>query len=146
MFSESGVSLRVLPGPFWSQVAESLTDASWRVARESNRMGIRLHANITWQLPHDLPSSPVCPGTIQATASGQLLVLGVDGPTIGGYPRVGYVIQADWDILGQLRPEQTVCFVPITLEQAYRLARQLTEWRRQSTLRLLITARTTTRS
>jgi antagonist of KipI len=136
VFFSPSVALRVLPGPYWPQVAPLLSQRLWEVSQESNRMGVRLQANLAWQLPSDLPSVPVCPGTIQATASGQLLILGVDGPTIGGYPRVGYVIEADWDRLGQLRPGQAVEFVPVTLEQARREASQLRAWQRQTSLRL----------
>jgi antagonist of KipI len=49
---------------------------------------------------------------------GQCIVLGVDGQTIGGYPKVAQVIVADLDKLGQLRPGQTVRFERVTLEEA----------------------------
>ncbi|MDW8221797.1 MAG: biotin-dependent carboxyltransferase family protein [Gemmatales bacterium] len=137
IFTASTTVLRILPGPFWLQVAELVAQRTWTVSAESNRMGLRLRADVAWELPHDLPSVPVCIGTIQATASGQLLILGVDGPTIGGYPRIGYVIEADWDLLGQLRPQQSVRFLPVTLEGAYEAVRALRAWRHQVTLRLL---------
>lgn len=140
VFDQPVVALRTIPGPFWPQLADAVTERTWTVTQESNRMGVRLLGDSCWELPHDLPSVPVCPGTIQATASGQLLLLGVDGPTIGGYPRLGYVIEADWDRLAQLRPGQCVRFVPVELDQARQAALQLGEWRRQTVLRLLLTA------
>jgi antagonist of KipI len=59
-------------------------------------------------------SEPVCPGTVQVARDGQLLVLGVDGQTIGGYPRIAQVIRADLDILGQLRPGSKISFTLVT--------------------------------
>ena len=55
-------------------------------------------------------SEPVCPGAVQVTPDGQCIVLGVDGQTIGGYPKIAQVIQADLDALGQLRPGQAIQF------------------------------------
>ena len=45
-------------------------------------------------------------GAVQVVNDGQCIVLGVDGQTIGGYPKVAHVIAADLDRLGQLRPGQ----------------------------------------
>jgi biotin-dependent carboxylase-like uncharacterized protein len=140
VWNETLVRLRVLPGPFWPEVGATILAKTWTVGRQSNRMGVRLHAEVGWELPHDLPSQPVCPGTVQATVAGELLVLGVDGQTIGGYPRVAHVIQADWDLLGQLRPGQQVRFEAVQMEEARRLAIELGNWRRQAVHRLLLTA------
>jgi allophanate hydrolase subunit 2 len=54
-----------------------------------------------------------------------------DAQTHGGYPRIGHAIRADWPRLAQLRPGDTVSFVPCTpaaardaqRAQAQRLAR-----------------------
>lgn len=63
-------------------------------------------------------SEPVCPGTIQVAKDGNLLVLGVDGQTIGGYPRVAQVIRADLHKLGQLRPGTDVSFHYVSPNEA----------------------------
>jgi allophanate hydrolase subunit 2 len=59
-------------------------------------------------------------------------VLGVDGQTIGGYPKVAHVIAADLDRLGQLRPGQAVRFevVEVAAAEAAYHERQaaLREW------------------
>jgi allophanate hydrolase subunit 2 len=49
---------------------------------------------------------------------GQAIVLGVDGQTIGGYPKIAQVISADLDALGQLRPGSQVTFATVSLETA----------------------------
>ena len=80
----------------------------------------------------EMVSEPVAPGAVQTTRDGQCIVLGVDGQTIGGYPKIAHVISADLDRLAQLRPGQVIRFVQVTLEQAEALycARQakLHEW------------------
>jgi allophanate hydrolase subunit 2 len=45
-------------------------------------------------------------------------VLGVDGQTIGGYPRIAQIIRADLDILGQLRPGSKISFTLVTESDA----------------------------
>jgi len=47
-----------------------------------------------------------------------LLLLGVEGQTIGGYPRIAQVIRSDLHKMGQLRPGQKVSFEYVSLEQA----------------------------
>jgi allophanate hydrolase subunit 2 len=55
---------------------------------------------------------------VQVTRDGQCIVLGVDGQTIGGYPKIAHVISADLDKLGQLRPGDPVRFVRSSLAEA----------------------------
>jgi antagonist of KipI len=94
------------------------------VSPASNRMGLRLQG-VPLSVPdRELVSEPVCPGSVQVTRDGQCIILGVDGQTIGGYPKVAQVISADLDLLGQLRPGSRVCFVRVGLEEAESLYRQ----------------------
>jgi 5-oxoprolinase (ATP-hydrolysing) subunit C len=66
------------------------------------------------------------------TRDGQCIVLGVDGQTIGGYPKLAQVISADLDRLGQLRPGERIRFVGVSLDEAEMAWRQrstkLHEW------------------
>lgn len=73
----------------------------------SNRAGIRLNGLPPNNLS-ERPSEPCCVGTIQQTPSGQLILIGPDGPTIGGYPKLGSIIEADLDLLPRLVPRQEV--------------------------------------
>src|SRR5690606_13968019 len=70
-----------------------------------------------------LPSEPVAPGTIQLPPDGQPIVLLADAQTHGGYPRVGHAIRADRPRLAQLRPGDSLRFVPCTPEQAHEALR-----------------------
>lgn len=130
-------TLRAVPGPQadWFQ-AEAFYQQPFTVTPASNRMGLRLQGEpLVPREPgplRELVSEPVSPGAVQVTRDGQCIVLGVDGQTIGGYPKVAHVIAGDLDRLGQLRPGQPLRFVAVTLAEAETLYRarqaKLREW------------------
>lgn len=104
--------LAVLPGPDGAQITEP---RSYIVSPNSSRAGVRLDpVQPGPMVVGELPSEPMCVGTIQATPSGQLVIIGPDGPTIGGYPKVGVVPQEEMDKVAQLLPGETVRLVPRT--------------------------------
>lgn len=115
----------------WFDEAE-FYDQAFVVTPASNRMGLRLQGKPLTLPKHELISEAVCPGAVQVTPDGQCIILGVDGQTIGGYPKIAQVIQADLDTLGQLRPGQAIRFRKITLAEATerdrRAAAELREW------------------
>jgi antagonist of KipI len=80
----------------------------------------------------ELLSEPVAPGAVQVTSDGQCIILGVDGQTIGGYPKIAHVISADLDKLAQLRPGDAIHFERVSLDEAERLYQskqeELREW------------------
>src|SRR5207253_7926461 len=90
----------------------------YHVSPTSNRMGLRLQGRALDFPTPELLSEPVSPGAVQVTRDGQCIILGVDGQTIGGYPKIAQVISADLDKLGQLRPGDTIRFTRVTLETA----------------------------
>lgn len=126
-------TLRYLPGPQfdWFDNAE-FSDQTYVVSPASNRMGLRLQGKPLTLPTREILSEPVCPGTVQVTKDGQCIVLGVDGQTIGGYPKIAQVIRADLDALGQIRPGDSICFEQVDLNTATDLDRQrreaLNEW------------------
>ena len=128
------VTLRTLDGAQadWFDGAALYGPATFAVTPASNRMGLRLSGPALPVPLRELLSEPVCPGTVQVTRDGGCIVLGVDGQTIGGYPKVAQVIAADLDALGQLRPGDRVRFLRVTLKEAERLYRRrgeaLREW------------------
>jgi 5-oxoprolinase (ATP-hydrolysing) subunit C len=125
--------LRYLPGAQASWFADDRFEGQdFTVTPASNRMGLRLHAEPLSLPERDIVSEPVCPGTVQVTRDGQCIVLGVDGQTIGGYPKIAQVIAADLDKIGQLRPGDVVHFRRVGVEEAedryQRKRRELREW------------------
>jgi biotin-dependent carboxylase-like uncharacterized protein len=126
--------LRVLPGQqaAWFGQAIEFYRQVFTTVPASNRMGLRLQG-FPMPLPdHDLVSEPVCPGSVQVTRDGQCIILGIDGQTIGGYPKIAQVIRADLDALGQMRPGDMVCFEKVDLAQARQAEQErqasLDEW------------------
>jgi biotin-dependent carboxylase-like uncharacterized protein len=125
--------LRAVDGPQvdWFRVEEFYPQA-FTVTPASNRMGLRLRGEALTLPERELVSEPVCPGSVQVTRDGQCIVLGVDGQTIGGYPKIAQVVRADLDKLAQLRPGEQVRFQRVSLETAEELYRakqaELREW------------------
>ena len=89
----------------------------FRVSHLSNRVGVRLDPPSDAHT-FELTSEPATPGAIQWTPSGQLIVLGPDGPTIGGYPKIGYVIQSDLASVLQAATNSAIELEPVSLEVA----------------------------
>jgi biotin-dependent carboxylase-like uncharacterized protein len=116
--------LRALDGPqrdwfpddsFWS--------TEYTVTPTSNRMGLRLAGEPLRKRDGEMVSEPVAPGAVQVTNDGLPIMLGVDGQTIGGYPKVAHVIRADLDRVGQLRPGERVRFRRVAAGEAEAAAR-----------------------
>lgn len=135
-------TLRVLPGPQldWFLAPDGLFEAPYEVTPASNRMGLRLRGTMLERRPGELVSEAVAPGAIQVTNDGQPVVLGVDGQTIGGYPKIAHVIRADLDLLAQLRPGDRIAFELVSKAEAERAWVERQALLREWLLRLQVTA------
>ena len=100
----------------------AISHKSLYVQLNSDRRGLRL-SNSGQAHNVELPSEAMCVGTVQLTPDGTPIVIGPDGPTIGGYPKIGVIIEADLDRLGQLRPDDKVVFQEVSIETARALRR-----------------------
>lgn len=117
---------RILPGPemdrFPRQYIDQLTTLPLQVSSDSNRMGYRLQGDITpGQIPQGILSGGVIPGTIQVPTSGQPIILMNDGPTTGGYARIGNIITPDLNYVSQLGPGDSIRFIWVTFEETDRI-------------------------
>ncbi len=98
--------LRIIPGPdadrFEAQDLVVLLSSTFVIDSRSDRVGIRLTgAGRLTRPPADIgASSPMVRGAIQVPPSGELIVLGPDHPTTGGYPVVATVAHACLGALG----------------------------------------------
>ncbi len=137
-----GPSLRVLDGPQrdWFTDGAFFTQL-YAVSAASNRMGVRLKGTPLARRPGELASEAVAPGAVQVTNDGLPVVLGVDGQTIGGYPKVAHIVRADLDRLAQLRPGDHVLFVLVTPEEAEAAAAARDSFLREWLTRLRIAER-----
>lgn len=118
----SSEPIRFLAGP---EATTGFAGQVFTVSPQSDRRGLRLQGPPLAASTGAMVSGPVLPGTVQLPPDGQPIVLGVDAQTLGGYPRIAQVIQADLPRLAQLAPGSEVTFVEITLQAARSaLARQ----------------------
>lgn len=126
---DGGEPVRLLRGTHFTDLdaasRAALCEAEFRIASDSNRVGWRL-VGPTLQLaaPRELVSSGVTVGTLQLPPGGQGIVLGVEGPTTGGYPRLAHVIAVDMPRLAQRRPGDAVRFDLVEPDHAHRLLRE----------------------
>jgi 5-oxoprolinase (ATP-hydrolysing) subunit C len=116
--------LRAVDGPQadWFH-ADDFFGQEFVVSPASNRMGLRLRGRPLRVPGRELTSEPVCPGAVQVTRDGRCIILGTDGQTIGGYPKIAQVATADLDTIGQLRPGACLRFRRVTVAEAEALSR-----------------------
>jgi antagonist of KipI len=115
--------LRVTPGPqrdLFPIAAQKIFYATtYRVAEESNRMGLRLEgAPLPVDQRGEMITEGVSLGAVQITPAGLPIILFVEQQTTGGYPKIANVISADLSSLGQLRPRDEIRFEPVDWESA----------------------------
>jgi antagonist of KipI len=121
--------LRVTPGPqgdWFPEAAQRMFyESRYRVAEESNRMGIRLEGGAVPEGPRgEMISEGVSLGAVQVPDGGQPIILFVEQQTTGGYPKIANVISADFHCLGQLRPRDEIRFERVDWETARALLRE----------------------
>ena len=82
-------------------------------------MGIRLSGHkLENIISTNIKSEGIVRGTIQVPADGDPIIMLSDHGTIGGYPKIGVVISADLDRVGQLTPGSSLNFKEVSLEEA----------------------------
>ncbi|MEV6274478.1 urea carboxylase [Nocardia sp. NPDC051832] len=104
----------------------------WKVGSHANRTGIRLEGpKPVWSRtdggdaglhPSNLHDNPYSVGTLNVSGDTPIL-LGPDGPSLGGFACPLTVVSAQRWKLGQLRPGDTIRFVPIDDADAAALRR-----------------------
>ncbi len=134
--------IRVVAGPQfdWFLDVGQFFANEYRVSPASNRMGVRLTGEKLERRPGEMVSEAVAPGAIQISNDGQPIVLGIDGQTIGGYPKLAHVIRADLDRLAQLRPGSTLRFRQVVNDEAVRAWDSRSATLREWLLRLSVAA------
>jgi antagonist of KipI len=118
--------LRVTPGPqsdsFPQKSQRLFYESTYRVAEESNRMGLRLEGPSIAQGPKgEMITEGVSLGAVQITAGGLPIILFVEQQTTGGYAKIANVISADLHSLGQLRPRDEIRFEQVDWDTAHSL-------------------------
>jgi allophanate hydrolase subunit 2 len=125
-------TVHVVLGPqadmFTERGIETFLSNPYKVTIESDRMGYRLEGpTVEHKGRADIVSDALLPGAIQVPRNGKPIVIMRDAQTTGGYPKIASAITPDLDRLGQAKPNDTIKFMEITLEEAYE---RLLEYRR----------------
>jgi len=126
-------TLRVLYGPhgapdfFTDADIEAIIAAEWQVHYNSNRTGVRLIGpKPQWARadggeaglhPSNIHDNPYAIGAVDFTGD-MPIILGPDGPSLGGFVCPFVVIAADRWKIGQLAPGDKLRFAPVNIDDA----------------------------
>jgi len=118
--------IRVLKGTnfdYFSQDSiNNFFSKDFEVTKLTDRMGMRLKGVKLDNLKKtNIKSEGLVKGTIQVPADGNPIILLSDHGTIGGYPKFGVIISADYDKLVQIPPGTKIKFKKIELKDAENL-------------------------
>ncbi len=106
-------SIEVYTGPEYSLLSQeqksTLLSLDFTISNTISRMAIQLEEKLSNNLPSML-TSPVLPGTIQLTPSGNLIILMRDCQTTGGYPRVLQVSEISMNTIAQKKVGEKIQF------------------------------------
>jgi urea carboxylase len=135
--------LRVIDGPhaapefFTEADIERFYSETFEVHYQSARTGVRLVGPKPEWARRDGGDAGLHPSNIHDTAYGvgsvdytgdMPVILGPDGPSLGGFTCPAAVVSADLWKLGQLTPGDTIAFRAITVEEATALTAQRQRW------------------
>ena len=115
--------IRILKGTNFDYFSEKgkkvFFEKEFVVSKLSDRMGMRLEGpKIENNFDTNIKSEGLIKGVIQVPADGNPIIMLSDHGTIGGYPKIGVVISADYDKLVQLTPGSKIKFKEINLSDA----------------------------
>jgi len=124
--------IRVIKGTnfdFFSNEAQNIFfNKDFLVTKLADRMGIRLSGHkLENTVSTNIKSEGLVRGAIQVPADGNPIIMLSDHGTIGGYPKIGVVISADLDRVGQFTPGSIINFKQVSLEEAQNIFKAYTE-------------------
>jgi len=127
--SKNNNIIRVLKGPqfdYFSQDSQKdFFSKKYKITKLTDRMGMRLEGTILKNIVStNIRSEGITKGAIQVPADGQPIILLTDYPTIGGYPKIANIISADYGLLVQNIPGETIFFKNVELHEAEQLYRE----------------------
>jgi|TARA_B110000027_G_scaffold120764_1_gene134440 UPF0271 protein len=124
--------IRIIKGTnfdyFSKKEKEKFLKEKFLVTNLADRMGIRLKGpKIENNVSTNIRSEGLVRGVIQVPADGNPIIMLSDHGTIGGYPKIGVVISADLDRVGQLTPGSTINFKEVSLAEAQNIFKAYTD-------------------
>jgi KipI family sensor histidine kinase inhibitor len=121
-------TVRIVLGPqesyFTDAARAALLADEFSPGIHADRVGYRLDGpRIEHRAKAELLSDGLLPGAIQVPAGGQPIVIMADGPTAGGYPKIGAVLRPDLRLVAQARRGEAVRFRAVPWDEAHLAAR-----------------------
>tara|TARA_Y100000590_G_scaffold459894_1_gene618057 strand:- start:104 stop:1054 length:951 start_codon:yes stop_codon:yes gene_type:complete len=125
-FNSKIEKIRVIKGTNYNYFSEKgkkiFFEKEFNVSKLTDRMGMRLEGpKIENIVESNIRSEGLIKGAIQIPPDGNPIIMLSDHGTIGGYPKIGVVISADYDKLVQLQPGSKVKFKEVSLFEAENL-------------------------
>jgi len=122
-FNSKIENIRVIKGTNFNYFSEEgkklFFEKEFTVSKLSDRMGMRLEGPVIENIVNtNIKSEGLLKGVIQVPADGNPIIMLSDHGTIGGYPKIGVVVSADYDRLVQLSPGSKIKFKEIELSDA----------------------------
>ena len=132
--------IRIVLGPQDDYVSEEGFDnffgSTWRVSSKANRMGYRFEGggetkfaekaftDIGGPNPDNIIDDGIPLGGIQLPGGIEPICLLVDGPSAGGFVKIGCVIRPDIDRLGQAKSGDSIKFKKVTVDEAAQILKE----------------------
>ena len=118
--------IRILKGTnydyFSKEGIDNFLTKEFVVTKLTDRMGMRIAGPKIQNIKEkNIRSEGIVKGTIQIPPDGNPIIMLSDHGTIGGYPKIGVVISADYDKLVQIIPNTKIKFKLIDLHEAEKL-------------------------
>ncbi len=119
------IALRAVPGPqddYFDAGLDAFFGSEFKVSAKADRMGYRLagpNVELKEGVPRSIISEPSLAGAVQIPPDGQPIILLVE-QTVGGYAKIATVISSDLPLVAQARPDDTIRFARVDLEEARR--------------------------
>ena len=115
--------IRVIKGTnynYFSQEAKNVFfSKEYIISKFTDRMGMRLEGSKIENIVNtNITSEGIIKGVIQIPPDGNPIIMLSDHGTIGGYPKIGVIISADYDKLVQLTPGSRIKFKLAELSEA----------------------------
>jgi biotin-dependent carboxylase-like uncharacterized protein len=116
------IAVRAIPAGEYDLFADESKAAfwasPWKISVQSNRMGYRFAGpELKLRSPAEMRSYGVMAGLVQVPPGGQPIVQLSDANTMGGYPKIATIIEADLWRMGQAGPGQSIRFVEASYEE-----------------------------
>ena len=124
--------IRIIKGTNFDYFSKDAIDKFFKddflITNLVDRMGVRLKGPKLENIANtNIKSEGLVRGAIQVPADGNPIIMLSDHGTVGGYPKIGVVIAADLDLIGQLTPGIKINFKEVSLEEAQNIFKAYTE-------------------